>query len=74
MKPEKLQELILSLTQDVTFEFEGEYACINPYNAGKIEVGYGDTVKTYSSITNVMEDKFFHGKALKDICHLLEID
>ncbi len=33
MKLEDLKNLILSLTQDVTFEFEGEYACINPYNS-----------------------------------------
>ena len=74
MKCDQLKELILSLTQDVTFEFEGEYACINPWNSKKIEVGYGDIVKTYQNIDDVMNDKIFHGKALKDICEILIID
>ncbi len=74
MKPDQLKELILSLTQDVTFEFEGEYACINPYNEKKIEVGYGNDVKTYQNVEDVMNDKIFHDKALKDICSSLQID
>ncbi len=74
MKPDDLKQLILSLTQDVTFEFEGRYACINPYNSRKIEVGYEEKVKTYSDIDEVMSDKFYHGKSLKDICSQLQID
>lgn len=74
MNLNQLKELILSLTQDVTFEFEGEYACINPYNEKKIEIGYGDTVKIYHSIEDAVNDEIFHGKALKDICEILQID
>lgn len=74
MKIGELKALILSLIQDVTFEYEGEYACINPYHAKKIEIGYGDIVKIYESIEEAMEDKIFHGKALKDICEFLQID
>lgn len=74
MKIDDLKKMILSLTQDITFEFEGEYACINPYNSKKIEVGYGEKVKTYSDIEGVMNDRFYHGKSLKDICSQLQID
>ncbi len=74
MKPDDLKKLILSLTQDVTFEFEGEYACINPYNSKKIEAGYGGKVKAYGDIDEVMNDNFYHGKSLKDICSQLQID
>ncbi len=74
MKPADLKDLILSLTQDITFEFEGEYACINPYNPEKIEVGYGEAVKTYSNVDGVMNDKLYHGKSLNDICGQLQID
>ena len=74
MRPDDLKELVLSLTQDITFQYEGEYACINPWNPGKIEVGYGEAVKTYDSIEAVMEDKFYHGKSLMEIAETLEIE
>ncbi len=40
----------------------------------KIEVGYGEKVKTYDNIDEVMNDAFYHGKSLKDICNQLQID
>lgn len=70
----ELKEVILSLTQDVTFKYDGEYACINPWNKKKIEVGYADEVKTYSNIDELMEDKFFHGKSLNEITEKIVID
>ena len=73
MKQKDLEKLILSLTQDVIFDFEGESACINPWNSHKIEVGYGDKVKTYDNIKSVMEDPFYHGKSLSDICERIDI-
>lgn len=74
MKPKKLAELILSLTQDITFLYEGEHACINPWNSQKIEVGYGNVVKTYTCIEDVMKDKIYHGKSLEEICEKLDIE
>ena len=74
MKPENLKELILSLTQDVVFEYDGSIACINPWNEAKIEVGYGDKVKTYDNIDDVMSDSFYHGKSLQEISEQINID
>lgn len=73
MKANKLKDLILSLTQDIVFDYEGESACINPWSDCKIEVGYGDNVKTYDNIDDVMEDKFYHGKSLSEICENLNL-
>ena len=73
MRRKELEKLILSLSQDVLFDFEGKSACINPWNPQKIEVGYGDMVKTYDCIEDVMEDKFYHGKSLNEICEKLDI-
>ncbi len=73
MKRKDLEQLILSFTQDVLFDYEGESACINPWNPHKIEVGYGDKVKTYDDIKMVMEDPFYHGRSLSDICEKLDI-
>lgn len=74
MSPKELEKLILSLTQDITFVYDGIYACINPWNPQKIEVGYGDIVKTYDNIQDVMQDDIYHGKSLAEICGQLDID
>lgn len=74
MNADTLKELILSLSQDVTFLYEGVYACINPWNPHKIEVGYEDKVKVYDNIDDVMSDRFYHGKSLNEISEKLNID
>ena len=52
MKSENLKALILSLTQDIVFEYDGGVACINPWNETRIEAGYDDKVKIYDNIDN----------------------
>lgn len=74
MKADEIKNLILSLTQDVTFQYAGKYACINPWSPYKIEVGYGEDVKTYNNIEDVMKDKFYNGKSLEEIASGLNID
>lgn len=74
MKATDLKNLIGSLTQDVTFEYNGKYVCINPWSAEKFEVGYGDKIKTYNNLDELMDDKFFDGNSLNDICTIIEID
>lgn len=74
MKAKDLKNLILSLTQDVVFEYDGAVACINPWNESKIEAGYDNKVKTYNNIDDVMNDPFYHGKALVEIAETLNIE
>ena len=74
MKPKNLKDLILSLTQDVVFEYDGAVACINPWNETKIEVGYDVKLKTYDNIDDVMNDPIYHGKSLQEISEQLNID
>ena len=74
MKPKNLKDLILSLTQDVVFEYDGAVACINPWNETKIEVGYDDKLKTYDNIDDVMNDPIYHGKSLQEISEQLNSD
>lgn len=73
MSKKELMELILSLTQDVIFEYNGAVACINPWNESKFEVGYDGKAKTYDNISDVMNDPFYHGKSLSEICEKLDI-
>lgn len=74
MKAKELKNLILSLTQDVVFEYDGKVACINPWNESKIEVGYDNEIKTYNNIDDVMNDPFYHGKSLVEIVETLNIE
>lgn len=74
MRPDKLKDLILSLTQDVVFDYDGACACINPWNANKIEVGYDGKIKMYDNIDDVMNDHFYHGKSLQEISDQLDIN
>ena len=74
MKPDALKDLILSLTQDITFEYDGAYGCKNPWNTHKFEVGYDGKVKTYSNIDELMKDRFYHGKSLSAIAEKMNID
>lgn len=74
MKAKDLKNLILSLTQDVIFEYDGAVACINPWNESKIESGYDNKVKTYNNIDDVMNDPFYHGKSLAEIAETLNIE
>ena len=73
MKSDKLKKLILSLTQDVVFMYDGVCACINPYHEHKIEVGYDDNVKVYDNIDDVMNDSFYHGKSLQEIADKIDV-
>ncbi len=74
MKPKNLKDLILSLTQDVVFEYDGAVACINPWNETKIEVGYDHKLKTYDNIDDVMNYPIYHGKSLQEISEQLNSD
>ena len=74
MKSENLKALILSLTQDIVFEYDGGVACINPWNETRIEAGYDDKVKIYDNIDEVMIDPLYHGKSLQEIAEQINLD
>lgn len=74
MNRDELKNLILSLNQDVVFEYAGLQCCINPWNSKKFEVGYGDFVKEYNDIDTLMNDKIFSQKSLSDICSTIELN
>jgi hypothetical protein len=67
MKPSKLKEWILSLTDDIEFEYLGVFGSICPINHKNISVTYNSITKDYDNIDEVMADKFFNGKSLNEI-------
>ncbi len=73
MTSQDLKDLILSLSQDVIFNFKGETACINPWNEHKFEVGYGDISKAYNDIDILMSDNIYSGMSLNEISEQIEL-
>ena len=74
MEKTELKKQIMSLTQDITFEYHGKSACINPWAADKFQVGFGDVAKTYTNIKYLIEDPLYDGKSLSQICEDLKIE
>lgn len=74
MEKIELKKQIMSLTQDITFEYHGKFACINPWAADKFQVGFGDVAITYTNIKDLMEDPLYDGKSLSQICGDLKIE
>ena len=68
LNSEEIKNLILSLVQDVVFEYD------NPWSRTKFEVGYNDIVKIYSDIDDLMNDTIFDGRSLSDIADEIEIE
>lgn len=69
-----IKKLILSLLQDVVFEYDNKTCCINPWHEHKFELGYGDFIKDYSDIDELMNDKIFNGKSLCEISNIIDIE
>lgn len=74
MEKTELKKQIMSLTQDVTFEYHGKSACINPWAEDKFQVGFGDVERTYTNIKELMEDPLYDGESLSKICSDLKIE
>lgn len=67
MTPQILKAEILSILNDIVFEYNGKSACINPYSTSKFEVGFGEVSKVYDDIDCLMSDPIYDGKCLNDI-------
>lgn len=65
--------MILSLTQDIVFEYKGRYYCINPHNKNYFTVGTEDDVIEYDNINNVMSDLIYSGDCLNDIASEIKL-
>lgn len=67
MKSDKLKKWILSLTDDIEFDYLGIHGSICPFSADNIAVCYGENIKEYNNIEDVMKDEFWNGKSLLEI-------
>lgn len=73
MGKNKLKDLILSLTQDVVFDYNGKDYCINPFSKNKFEVGIENDVLTFNDIDALMTAKIFQGECLNNIADSIKL-
>ncbi|MDO5558121.1 MAG: hypothetical protein Q4F95_00830 [Oscillospiraceae bacterium] len=67
MTAKKIKDTIASCLNDVIMEYHGDTIFVNPWNDNKFEFAYKDIDKTYTSIEDLMSDKIYDGKSLKEI-------
>lgn len=74
MKKEDLKDWIDSLTQDIDFEYLGVSGSICPFSRSDISLCYGDKEQSFDSIDALMNEPFFDGKSLAEICDEMIFD
>ncbi len=73
MKPDKLAEMINSLAGDIDFEYNGKHGAVCPFSRTDIALSYGEEAHSHISVDDVMNDKMFDGKCLKEISEQIEM-
>lgn len=71
-----LKQAIKECTNDIIFTFNGKSSGITSTVNNYIPVfqaWYGNDIKEYDNIEDVMNDNFYNGKALADIVDEIEI-
>lgn len=72
MKPQELKDWILSLVQDIEFNYKDKHGVISPWSVHSFTVGYAGESKDYTNIDELMNDKFFDGLSLNQIAEDLQ--
>ncbi len=73
MKPNKLADMIDSLAGDIDFEYKGKQGAVCPFSRTDIVLSYGEEAHSHTSVEDVMNDKMFDGKCLKEISEQIEL-
>ena len=76
MSIEQLKDLILSCVNDVYFIFNGRECGVSSQVNNYVpvyECWYGDKIKEYSNVDDLLGDLFFDGRSIVDIIQDLEV-
>lgn len=73
MKQNKLAEMIDSLACDIDFEYNGKHGAVCPFSRTDIALSYGEEAHSHTSVDDVMNDKMFDGKCLREISEQIEM-
>ena len=74
MTAKQLMDEIDTGMYDIEFEYKGVHGAICPFSRTNISIAYGDNEKTLDSVDAVMNEPFFNGKSLAEICSEIEFD
>ena len=74
MNKQELKDWIDSLTQDIDFEYLGISGSICPFSHSDISLCYGGKEQSFPSVDAVMNEPFFEGKSLSQICEKMKFD
>lgn len=72
MKADDLKKWILSLEQDIEFEYNNIGGSICPFSKNDISLTFLDISKDYEDIDELMNDKVISGKSLNEISQELK--
>lgn len=67
MTAKEIRDRINSLCTHVLFDYNGKDCGVDPFNANRFDMWYGEHCMEVHSIDEVMQTPFFDGKALQDI-------
>lgn len=70
MKKNEIKQIISECCNDLVFTYKGKKAFITSTVRDYIptfEVTYGNDVKQYANVNDVMSDKFYSGKSISDL-------
>lgn len=74
MNANDLRELIMDLTEDIEFSYNGNPGSICPISATEINMAYKDNAYNANSIDAAMQEKLFEGKSLEEIAEKIIFD
>ena len=75
MNANELKEFIASGSTTVVFMYNGKHACIDMNGTvNDFDAGFGDEVRRYHSIDDVMNDKLYDGKSLNEIAEEIDVN
>ena len=77
MTIEMLKEILSDCCNDITFMYKGVHSGITVTVHDYVptyQVWYGNKMKEYGEIDNVINDKFYGGKSLNELVNVVDFD
>lgn len=69
MTAQTLKRLILSLVQDVEFNYKNIDGSICPFSRSNIVVSYGNEYFNFKDVDDLMKATFLKGERIQDVCN-----
>ncbi len=77
MNAQELKKIISNCLDTVTFTYDNKSCGVDSTVSNAtptFEMWFGDSqIKYFSNVDDLMNDKFFNGKSLKEICQNVEV-